>query len=82
MQTEADESLGQRQSWVALDHFAPHLMRVYIGEDVLRPKPIAQAVRRALGLRPLRTIQVFYYGQPDARLRALFGYPDNERAKQ
>lgn len=76
MQTEADESIGQRRSWVALDHFAPHLSRVYIGEDVLRPKPIAQAVRWALGLRPLRTIQVFYYGQPDAHLRSLFGYSE------
>lgn len=45
----------------------------YIGEMILYPRKLAKEIGEILGIT-YRTIQVFYYGTPDDRLKDLFGY--------
>lgn len=52
------------------------LYNKYIGEAPVRPKPIVNAVRVALGYRPLRAGLIFYYGERDEKLSKLFGYEE------
>ena len=48
----------------------------YIGEETLRPKLLANAIRANMGLRQYLPMHVFYYGSPDAELREKFGIGD------
>lgn len=64
--------------WFTTSDQATALMGGYIGEVTIIPMRIASEVRKALFGNPLTSVHMYYYGEPDARLRKLFGYPEVE----
>lgn len=46
----------------------------YIGEAVVTPKPLNNAIRVALGKSKLEEYLLFYYGKPSIDMLIKFGY--------
>jgi len=46
----------------------------YIGEMVIRPNLVTVAVRAAVKRKAPQPAMFYYYGEPDDRLKELFGY--------
>lgn len=62
-------------------HRSKALTGNYLGEVVMRPRVLVNAIRSIIG-RPLaRHAVLYYYGQPDAYINEKFGYKQPETAK-
>jgi len=48
------------------------LQNGYIGEDIIRPKIVANAVRHELHRPALQAGRIYYYGTPDDYLKEKF----------